>query len=154
MLPLRDKCREKIQGTEQTEMKRRIVLALCVAVGIGLTLMMPAVQVHSADKEQRFPLLKLEQLNDQERPFADCVRSASVYNMRHLESLMQMRVSTNYKSSFDACSSEIIGKSFFVRYLLAHVIHDLEAMANDMGYGRPPLPKTERRDQPSFGFGQ
>jgi hypothetical protein len=41
-------------------MKRRIVLALCVAVGISLTLMMPAVQVHSADKEQRFPLLKLE----------------------------------------------------------------------------------------------
>ena len=37
MLPLRDKCREKIQGTEETEMKRRIVLALCVAVGIGLT---------------------------------------------------------------------------------------------------------------------
>jgi hypothetical protein len=34
-------------------MKRRIVLALCVAVGIGLTLMMPEVQVHSADKEQR-----------------------------------------------------------------------------------------------------
>ena len=47
-------------------MKRRIVLALCVAVGIGLTLMMPEVQVHSADKEQRFPLLKLEQLNDQQ----------------------------------------------------------------------------------------
>src|SRR6202171_1449655 len=55
MLPLRDKCREEIQGT----------------VGIGLTPMMPEVQVHSADKEQRFPLLKLEQLNDQQRPFAD-----------------------------------------------------------------------------------
>src|SRR4029077_1693756 len=52
-------------------MKRRTVLALCVAVGIGLTLMMPEVQVHSADKEQRFPLLNLEQLNDQQRPFAD-----------------------------------------------------------------------------------
>ena len=52
-------------------MKRRIALALCVAVGIGLTLMMPEVQVHSADKEQRFPLLKWEQLNDQQRPLAD-----------------------------------------------------------------------------------
>ena len=52
-------------------MKQRIVLALFVAVGIGLTLMMPAAQVHSADKEQRFPLLKLEQLNDQQRPLAD-----------------------------------------------------------------------------------
>jgi len=27
--------------------------------------------VHSADKEQRFPLLTLEQLNNQQRPFAD-----------------------------------------------------------------------------------
>ena len=58
-------------------MKRRIVLALCVAVGIGLTLMMPEVQVHSADKEQRFPLLKLEQLNDQQRPFADEILKVS-----------------------------------------------------------------------------
>ena len=33
--------------------------------------MMPEGQVHSADKEQRFPLLELEQLNDQQRPFAD-----------------------------------------------------------------------------------
>jgi 4-carboxymuconolactone decarboxylase len=32
---------------------------------------MPEVQVHSADKEQRFPLLTLEQLSDQQRPFAD-----------------------------------------------------------------------------------
>ena len=49
-------------------MKRWIVLALFV---IGLTLVIPAAQVHSADKEQRFPLLKLEQLNDQQRPLAD-----------------------------------------------------------------------------------
>jgi 4-carboxymuconolactone decarboxylase len=52
-------------------MKRRIVLALCVAIGIGSTFMMPQVQVRAADKEQRFPLLKLEQLNDQQRPLAD-----------------------------------------------------------------------------------
>ena len=58
-------------------MKRRIVLALCVAVGIGLTLMMPEVQVHSADKEQRFPLSKLEQLNDQQRPFGDEILKVS-----------------------------------------------------------------------------
>jgi len=43
-------------------MKRWIVLALFV---MGLTLMTSAAQAHSADKEQRFPLLKLEQLNDQ-----------------------------------------------------------------------------------------
>jgi len=30
-----------------------------------------------ADKEQRFPLLKLEQLNDQQRPFADEILKVS-----------------------------------------------------------------------------
>jgi hypothetical protein len=40
-------------------MKQRIVLVLFVTVGMGLTLMMPTAQVHSADKEQRFPLLKI-----------------------------------------------------------------------------------------------
>ena len=33
--------------------------------------------MHFADKEQRFPLLKLEQLNDQQRPFADEVLKVS-----------------------------------------------------------------------------
>jgi 4-carboxymuconolactone decarboxylase len=61
----------KIQGTEETYMKQRILFGLCVAVGIGLTLVMTEVQVHSAEKEQRFPPLKLEQLNDQQRPLAD-----------------------------------------------------------------------------------
>ena len=55
----------------------RSVLALCVAVGIGLTLMMPEVQVHSANEEQRFPFLKLEQLNDQQRSFADEILKVS-----------------------------------------------------------------------------
>jgi 4-carboxymuconolactone decarboxylase len=32
---------------------------------------MPEVQMHSADNVQRFPLLNLEQLDDQQRPFAD-----------------------------------------------------------------------------------
>src|ERR1700737_3227914 len=50
---------------------RRVGLAGGVTLGTGLAILMPEVQVHSADKEQRFPLLKLEQLNDQQRPFAD-----------------------------------------------------------------------------------
>ena len=58
-------------------MKRRVALALLVTVGMGLTLMMPEVQVHSADKERRFPLLKWEQLNDQQRPFADEILKVS-----------------------------------------------------------------------------
>jgi 4-carboxymuconolactone decarboxylase len=57
-------------------MKRRIVLALCLAVGSGLTLI-PEAQVRSADREQRFPLLKLEQLNDQQRPLADEILKVS-----------------------------------------------------------------------------
>ena len=56
---------------------RRVVLAVCVTLGTGLALVMPEVQVHSADKEQRFPLLKLEQLNDQQRPFADEILKVS-----------------------------------------------------------------------------
>jgi hypothetical protein len=32
MLPRSDKCREKFQGTEEKDMKRRIVLALRVAL--------------------------------------------------------------------------------------------------------------------------
>ena len=79
-------------------MKRRIVLALCVAVGIGLALMMPEVQVHSSDKEQRFPLLKVEQLNDQQRPFADEILKVSSigisgpYNMMLRSPVMGQRM--------------------------------------------------------------
>lgn len=77
MLPVGDESGAEISSAEEKDMKRRIVLALCVAVGIGLTLMMPEVQVHSAEKEQRFPLLKMEQLNDQQRPFADEILKVS-----------------------------------------------------------------------------
>src|ERR1019366_8139114 len=59
------------------DMKRQIVLALCVSVGIGFALLIPGVNVHSSDKEQRFPLLKVEQLNDQQRPFADEILKVS-----------------------------------------------------------------------------
>ncbi len=79
-------------------MKRRIVLALCVSLGIGLALMLPEVQVHSADKEQRFPLLKVEQLNDQQRPFADEILKVSSigisgpYNMMLRSPVMGQRM--------------------------------------------------------------
>ncbi len=58
-------------------MKRRIVLALCVTVAVSLALIIPEVKVHSADKEQRFPLLKMDQLNEQQRPFADEIMKVS-----------------------------------------------------------------------------
>src|SRR5258707_13767658 len=50
--------------------------------------MMPEVQVHSADKEQRFPLLELEQLNDQQRPFADEILKVSSIGISGLFNMM------------------------------------------------------------------
>ena len=58
-------------------MKRGVVLALCIAVGIGLALMRPEVKVYSSDKEPRFPQLKVDQLSEQQRPFADEILKVS-----------------------------------------------------------------------------
>ena len=59
-------------------MKRWIVSMIAVmAAGAALALTSPTKQVYSADKEQRFPQLKLEQLNDQQRPFADEILKVS-----------------------------------------------------------------------------
>jgi 4-carboxymuconolactone decarboxylase len=79
-------------------MKRVVVLALCAAAGIGLALMIPEVQVHSSDKEPRFPQLKVEQLNDQQRPFGDEILKVSSigitgpYNMMLRSPVMGQRV--------------------------------------------------------------
>src|SRR3984893_18611137 len=77
MLPVGRGSRVGNPDGEEKDMKRRIVLALCAVVGIGFALMMPEVQVQSADKEMRFPQLKVEQLNDQQRPFADEILKVS-----------------------------------------------------------------------------
>ena len=59
-------------------MKRWIMLSIVVAAaGAVLALTIPTVEVYSADKEQRFPQLKMEQLNDQQRPFADEILKVS-----------------------------------------------------------------------------
>lgn len=79
-------------------MKRRIVLALCASAGIGLTLMMAGVAVHSSEKEQRFPVMKIEQLNDQQKPFADEILKVSSigitgpYNMMLRSPVMGQRM--------------------------------------------------------------
>src|SRR5580693_5885242 len=94
---MRHRSRLDIRGGGK-DMKRRIVLALCVTVGIALVLITPEVQVHSADKEQRFPLLKVEQLNDQQRPFADEILKVSSigisgpYNMMLRSPVMGQRM--------------------------------------------------------------
>ena len=79
-------------------MKRRIVLAMCASAGIGLTLMIAGVAVHSSEKEQRFPVMKMEQLNDQQKPFADeIVKVSSIgitgpYNMMLRSPVMGQRM--------------------------------------------------------------
>lgn len=79
-------------------MKRRIVLALCASAGIGLTLMMAGVAVHSSEKEQRFPVMKIEQLSDQQKPFADEILKVSSigitgpYNMMLRSPVMGQRM--------------------------------------------------------------
>lgn len=79
-------------------MKRRAVLALCVTVSLALALIMPEGQVHSAEKEKRFPLLKVEQLNEQQKPFADEILKVSSigisgpYNMMLRSPVMGQRM--------------------------------------------------------------
>src|ERR1700722_3984364 len=79
-------------------MKRGVVLALCIAVGIGLALMRPEVKVYSSDKEPRFPQLKVDQLSEQQRPFADEILKVSSigisgpYNMMLRSPVMGQRL--------------------------------------------------------------
>lgn len=79
-------------------MKRRGVIALCASAGIGLTLMMAGGAVQSSEKEQRFPVMKVEQLNDQQKPFADEILKVSSigitgpYNMMLRSPVMGQRM--------------------------------------------------------------
>jgi 4-carboxymuconolactone decarboxylase len=79
-------------------MKRMIVLALCAAFAIGLALMASEVHVYSSDKEPRFPQLKMEQLNDQQRPFGEEILKVSSigitgpYNMMLRSPVMGQRL--------------------------------------------------------------
>jgi len=77
MFPYNREDRAILQGVEAKDMKRRIVLALCATVGMGVALAVPGGNVHSADKEKRFPVLKMEQLNEQQKPFADEILKVS-----------------------------------------------------------------------------
>lgn len=79
-------------------MKRGIVLGLCVPVGIAVALMIPEARVSSAEKEERFPLLKMEQLNEQQKSFADEILKVSSigisgpYNMMLRSPVMGQRM--------------------------------------------------------------
>jgi 4-carboxymuconolactone decarboxylase len=98
MFPSGSASRAAMKTAEEKDMKRGVVLAFCLAVGFCCALIMPEVHVHSSDKEQRFPLLKLDQLNDQQKPFADEILKVSSvgisgpYNMMLRSPVMGQRL--------------------------------------------------------------
>src|SRR4029077_4766134 len=60
------------------DMKRLVMLALGVAMpGAILALMFPMTKARAADKQPRFSQLKMEQLNDQQRPVAEEILKVS-----------------------------------------------------------------------------
>ena len=79
-------------------MKRVIVLGLCVSVGIAAALTIAEARVSSAEKQERFPLLKMEQLDEQQKPFADEILKVSSigisgpYNMMLRSPVMGQRM--------------------------------------------------------------
>src|ERR1017187_7706191 len=59
-------------------MKQLMIMASCLAtVGAALGFLGPIAQVFSSDKEPRFPQLKMEQLDDQQRPLAEEIMKVS-----------------------------------------------------------------------------
>jgi 4-carboxymuconolactone decarboxylase len=151
--------RESIPGAEEKDMKRRVVLALCGTVGIGMALMMPEVQVHSSEKEQRFPLLKVEELNDQQRPFADEILKVSSigisgpYNMmlrspvmgeRMFAMLDYLRFNTSVPRKLNEFAILIQARlwtsqvEWTAHYPLALKAGLPEAVANDLKVGKRP----------------
>ena len=140
-------------------MKRLIVLALCAAVGLGLALIVPEVQVHSSDKESRFPQLKMEQLNDRQRPFADEILKVSSigisgpYNMmlrspvlgeRLFAMLDYLRLNTSVPRRLNEFAILIQARlwtsqvEWTAHYPLAIKAGLPEAVANDLKAGRRP----------------
>jgi 4-carboxymuconolactone decarboxylase len=159
MLPLHRESGANLCGTEEKDMKRPIVLALGAVVGIGLALMIPEAQVQSSDKEQRFPLLKMEQLNDQQRPFADEILKVSSigisgpYNMmlrspvmgqRMFAMLDYLRFNTSVPRRLNEFAILIQARlwtsqvEWTAHYPLALKAGLSEAVANDLKVGKRP----------------
>ncbi len=140
-------------------MKRLIMLAFWVAVGIALALMIPEVQVYSSEKEPRFPQLKMEQLNDQQRSFAEEILKVSSvgisgpYNMelrspvmgqRLFQMLDYLRFNTSVPRRLNEFAILIQARlwtsqlEWTVHYPLAVKAGLSEAVANDLKEGKRP----------------
>jgi 4-carboxymuconolactone decarboxylase len=90
--------RSGINQRRRQDMKRLVVLALCAAIAISLVVIAQEVSVYSAEKQERFPLLQVDKLSDQQRPFADQILKVSSiglsgpYNMLLRSPVMGQRV--------------------------------------------------------------
>ena len=140
-------------------MKRLIVLTLSVAVGIALALTIHASQVHSSEKETRFPLLKVEQLNEQQRPFAEEIMKVSsvgisgpynmmlrspVFGQRLFNLLDYLRFNTSIPRRLNEFAILIQARlwtsqlEWTAHYPLAIKAGLSEAVANDLKEGKRP----------------
>jgi 4-carboxymuconolactone decarboxylase len=134
------------------------VIRLRGAVQIGLRVM-PEVQMHSADKVQRFPLLNLDKLDDQQRPFADeILKVASIgtsgpFNMllrspviglRIFAMLEYLRFNTSVPSKLNEFAILIQARlwtsqvAWSVHYPLALKTGLPQAVADDLKVGKRP----------------
>ncbi|HZI31053.1 MAG TPA: carboxymuconolactone decarboxylase family protein, partial [Candidatus Binatia bacterium] len=141
-------------------MKRWIILIVAVtAAAAALTLAAPTEKVYSADKEQRFPQLKLEQLNDQQRPFADEILKVSsigitgpynsmlrspVMGQRLFNLLDYVRFNTSVPRKLNEFAILIQARlwtsqvEWYAHYPLAIKAGLPEAVANDLKVGKRP----------------
>ena len=141
-------------------MKRWIILIVAVmAAAAALTLAAPMEKVYSADKAQRFPQLKLEQLNDQQRPFADEILKVSsigitgpynsmlrspVMGQRLFNLLDYVRFNTSVPRKLNEFAILIQARlwtsqvEWYAHYPLAIKAGLPEAVANDLKVGKRP----------------
>src|SRR6195256_254363 len=143
-------------------MKRWIMLSIVVAgAGALLAITIPTVKLYSEDKEQRFPQLKLEQLNDQQRPFADEILKVSsigitgpynsmlrspVMGQRLFNLLDYVRFNTSVPRKLNEFAILIQARlwtsqvEWYARYPLAIKAGLPEAVAADLKEGKRPAP--------------
>ena len=141
-------------------MKRWIILVVAVtAAAAALTLAAPMEKVYSADKEQRFPQLTLEQLNEQQRPFADEILKVSsigitgpynsmlrspVMGQRLFNLLDYVRFNTSVPRKLNEFAILIQARlwtsqvEWYAHYPLAIKAGLPEAVANDLKVGKRP----------------
>jgi 4-carboxymuconolactone decarboxylase len=141
-------------------MKQLIMLAMGVAMGGAvLALAIPTAKVYSSDKEPRFPQLKMEQLNDQQRPFAEEIMKISsigisgpyntmlrspVMGERLFKLLDYVRFNTSVPHKLNEFAILIQARlwtsqvEWYAHYPLAIKAGLSEAVANDLKEGKRP----------------